>query len=128
LSAARSWWYEHAGLEDAIRILDRCLHTNVARFGRDLRLDSGDLALEGPPGYASTAMRNGVPDLELASPFPFTVKFAFIAPTGRSTKTICVPAVRYCPTSTLRNADSPRTAPDQLLRDDGFVLAMPALA
>ena len=58
--------HEHAGLEDPIRIVDRRLHANVARFGRDLRLDGGDLALEGAARIGIDRDTDDLADLELA--------------------------------------------------------------
>ena len=67
---------EHAGLEDVIGIGDRGLHADVAGVGRDLRLDGGDLALEGAARIGIDRDAHGLADLELALSFSVTVKFA----------------------------------------------------
>ena len=73
-------------------------------------------------------MRTIWPTLSWAESFSVTVKLAYSADRSVN-ETICVPAVRYCPTSTLRTPSSPsngaRTSFCEMMAS---VLAMPALA
>src|SRR5689334_14663975 len=57
---------EHAGLEDLIGVGDRGLDADVARVGRNLRLDGGDLALEGAARKSVDLDAHDLVDLERA--------------------------------------------------------------
>ena len=55
---------EHARLENAIGIGDRGLNTDVTRISQDLRLDRGDLAVEGPARIGIDRNTNNLTNLE----------------------------------------------------------------
>ena len=57
----------HAGLEDLVRIGHRRLHADVARVGRDLRFDGGDLAFEFLTGIGVDHDPDDLTDLERAT-------------------------------------------------------------